>query len=608
LLVALALTGPTAPARASGGEGSWQFAPALAPQPAPGVQASPYPVPLGTVGDIEFWAPNRGLLISGGNPGAQPVPAGVYAYNGVAWHQLSTVCGGAGGRIAWAGPDEFWTIADQRGGQVGNGVAGQLGNVSLCHFQNGQVVGSYALPLAQPSSYLPMDAAACLSPANCWFAGALGRYPNVGSFHLHWDGQNVTVLYDANLHDGHAVTSMAGYRGTLYEGVQLTGTDEFGGITPAQTPVLHTINANESFSDVLLAGQPECSGLCPSLPQYGADNPQTLSGLTLSSDGGLSANPPAQTQLWALASPLSGFSGSATAEPVLLHCSNDSTYGESATTHDCGSDVWTQAPSNLFSPGQQLSGVASEPGADAAWIALRPIGANDEKAHLVRVTASEQPGKQTIQISAQETLGVGGTLGEVGNRGNAAALSCPASNDCWLATDQGWLYHYTNGVALAQDTDPNFNGVITNRPPDAGIPQLIADIPPPDDSLANQQPPAPPPPPAAPTVSYTTKQLLTHMHSHLVHRYTLELTFTLTVKARVQLLASRHGRSVARTARGTLKAGKRRLLLRLNPRRWPTKLDLHATPLAPLPRVPASGAGNGSSSVPAPSSSDNIST
>jgi hypothetical protein len=611
LLVALVLACFAVPAYAAGEEASWRFAPAIAPPPAPGVEAAHYPVPLGTVGDIEFWAPNRGLLIEGGNPGSQPVPSGVYAYNGVTWHQLSTVCGGAGGRIAWAGPDEFWTIADQRGGQIGNGIAGQLGNISLCHFVNGAVVGSYALPLDQPNSYRPMDAAACVSPSDCWFAGALGQYPNVGSFHLHWDGQNVTAIYDSNPHDDHAVTSMTNYRGTLYEGVQLTGTDEYGGDTPAQTPVLHTINSSEIFGDVFLAAQPECTGLCPSLPQYGSDNPETLSGLQLSGDGGLSADPPAQTQLWAMASPLAGFAGSATAEPILLHCGSDSTYGASEAALDCGSDVWEQAPSELFPHGQQLTDLASEPGADAAWVALR---SNDEQAHLARVTASEQPGKQTIQIGTQVTLGLSGPLAGNGNRGNAAVISCPAANDCWLATDQGWLYHYSteHEVNQPEDTDPNFQIPITYRPPDPGIPQLIADIPPPDDSLANQQPP-----PAStsssttqPTTAYTTEQLVSHMRSRLVDRDTLELSFTLAAQAHVQLLADRRGHLVARTTRETLKAGHRKLLLRLSPQHWPTKLDLRATPLHPLPRVPVSGGegGSGSTVVPPPTSANNVST
>ncbi len=119
-------------AATSDGAASWVSAPAMPPTPSSG-PASPYPVPIGYVGDIEFWHPNRGLLITAGNG---VVPEGLYAYDGVTWHQLSTVCGGTDGRIAWAGPDDFWTIADQRPGQVlPNGGVGALQDVSLCHFR-----------------------------------------------------------------------------------------------------------------------------------------------------------------------------------------------------------------------------------------------------------------------------------------------------------------------------------------------------------------------------------------------------------------------------------------------------------------------------------------
>ncbi len=87
---------------------------------------------------------------------------------------------------------------------------------------------------------------------------------------------------------------------------------------------------------------------------------------------------------------------------------------------------------------------------------------------------------------------------------------------------------------------------------------------------------------------------------------TLELSFRLTVKARVQLVASRKSRRVAETARETLKAGKHMLTLRLNPRSWPNKLDLKATPLEALPTVEVKGVtGN---TVAPPVSSNSVGT
>ncbi len=607
LLVSLAgAAGQWPAASAAAATPAWQFAPALAPAPPPGVEPAQYPVPLGPVGDIRFWAPNRGLLITAGNIGETPVPMGVYSYDGVSWHLLSTVCGGTDGRIAWAGPDEFWTISDQRAGQiVSNGSGSLLEDVSLCHFLDGTVVGSYAMPLNQTSSYLPMDAATCLTATNCWFGGGLGVYPNSGSFHLHWDGVSVTVVYDGNPHDDHAISSLAAYKGTLYESVQLSRSDQYGGETPARTPLLHTINVNSPgvFSDVPLRALPSCSGLCPPLPDYGGEEPQALGGLKLSTDAGLSSQPPSQTQMWAVASTPPGGSGAAlTVRPIVLRCSSDSSYDAGGELEDCGSDVWAQAPSQLLPAGASVASVAAEPESDSAWLAL---SSTDGEAHVDHVTLAEHDGQQTATLDQQDALGRGGLLPDTGDRGNARAISCPARNDCWLATDQGWLYHYSDGSQQPRDTDPNFANVITYRPLDAGIPQLIEDTPPPDDSLANQQPP-PPPPPTPQVTPTTTARLLSGLHTRLVHRYTLELSFKLIAEAHVQLLATRHGHLVASTPRKTLKAGRAKLLVRLNPHRWPTKLDLRASPLHALPTVPAGSGGSQSSSAPV--SSDNVST
>ena len=59
----------------------------------------PAPIGLGRIGDIEFapGMPNRGALITAGNP--PTIPAGVWEFNGVSWHELSTVCGASDGRI-----------------------------------------------------------------------------------------------------------------------------------------------------------------------------------------------------------------------------------------------------------------------------------------------------------------------------------------------------------------------------------------------------------------------------------------------------------------------------------------------------------------------------
>jgi len=178
----------------------------------------------------------------------------------------------------------------------------------------------------------------------------------------------------------------------------------------------------------------------------------------------------------------------------------------------------------------------------------------------------------------------------------ADKIACPASNDCWLATAQGWLFHYSDAAhrALPEDTDPAFAARITFRPPDAGVPAFVPDAPPPDDSglpgevgqlggaLAEAQATLP--------ETRVPVPLLSHLRSRLLHGSTLELRFHLAVRARVRLLAKRRRRVVASTRMRILQAGDRRLLLRLSPKSWPTKLDLQTHALAPLPTQSTRGA------------------
>ena len=140
-------------------------------------------MPLGEPGDLSFWAPNRGLLTVDGN---DTIPRGIFSWNGQSWHQLATVCGGPGdtARIAWAGPDEFWVVSEPSLPRAGSGLA-------LCHFKDGQVVGSFSTPVEASDPFRQMLSAACNGPDDCWFGGvgsqdALGE--RVGAFHLHWNG------------------------------------------------------------------------------------------------------------------------------------------------------------------------------------------------------------------------------------------------------------------------------------------------------------------------------------------------------------------------------------------------------------------------------------
>ncbi len=471
-------------------------------------------VPLGQVSAISFWAPNRGLLITDGTgrdgcaetSTTVAVPCGVYAYNGTDWHLLSNQCGataseGKSGQIAWAGPEEFWTISDQR--PVAQRSAGSnegLGDISLCHFLDGKIVASYALPLTATDHYQAMDAAACLSPTDCWFGGQLAEVgsANTGAFHLHWDGENLTEVYSP---EDHAVSSMAlAGEGTLFESVVIDPRvpgDHYGSENPAHPFLLHQIDPPGSsidFHDPFIVDG-SCGLECPPLPNYETAKPEQLAGLSLGGDyiAPSAADPPVP-QLWAAAGQQA--SGSANfVRPVILRYSAGDWWQIREIGEQLEAQLKGETPSCMADPSVcsalngKLLGVAAEPGLPAAWVAL---GSSDNEAHIDRLEADpgEGVGKQGKgKVSVEEV-----PLGEaqkLGPRGSAGPIACPAVNDCWLATSTGWLFHLTEDSentertdGYPEDTDPNFAGVIAFRPPDESVLQVPSIEPPAEESTA----------------------------------------------------------------------------------------------------------------------------
>jgi hypothetical protein len=215
----------------------WRFERVLPPV-LPGVPESKTPLGLGKVGDVQFWAPNRGLLITAGN--APTVPPGLWSYDGVSWHELATVCGATDGRIAWAGPDEFWSVSDGRPGQAATEHGSPpLEDNTLCHFVSGSVAGSYASLAFKPDSYQAMHGAQCFNPGDCWFGGNLLPEGQVGSFHLHWNGSTLDPTPNPQ---GRTVLDLRRLGRRIYESVRITTSDL---ITPPESALepaaLHTI-------------------------------------------------------------------------------------------------------------------------------------------------------------------------------------------------------------------------------------------------------------------------------------------------------------------------------------------------------------------------------
>lgn len=571
---------------AEGAGATWRLEPVAPPEPPPGVTRSSLPVGLGRIGDIEFWAPNRGLLITAGNPPA--VPRGVWAYNGVEWHDLASVCGGGegegeGGRIAWAAPSEFFTVSAGRPGQASESSEivepPPLVDNTLCRFAGGQVVGSYAHPAFQADSYQTMQGAACFGPSDCWFAGDPLPEPQVGAFQLHWNGGSLEA--EPYPKEGHAIEDMLALEGRLYESARIAAGDRVTAEEVREPPVIHKINPE--------GVQPPFQGEAK-VPLYSAQElPEALDFLNLSSAEGV---------LWGAAGSKQAEAGEAGEVTLVRRVKG----------------VWkqligpgyppTETPANplaaILPPEEEkellggeaknavVSSIAAEPGTESAWLALKARGDSSATARAVLVRVSAE-GKlleeQTLPSASEQAEGVG-------PKGAAEKLSCPAAGDCWLVTTQGWLFHLATSGArkLPRDEQESeyFKGPITYRPPDQGLPQIPPDAPPPDTSGLVEEPPnyggAFAETKASPqTEAKVALPLLSHLRSRLIHGTTLLLSFHLAAKARVRLIAKRRKAVVASTSARTLKAGNRSLLLRLDRARWPTKLSLQTHALAPLP-------------------------
>jgi hypothetical protein len=560
------------------GGAEWRLEQPPPPKSSSGTTETGVPIGLGRIGDIEFWAPNRGLLITAGNP--PTIPPGIWVYNGQGWHELAEVCGATDGRIAWAGGDEFWTVSDGRPGQAtSEGNVAPEQDDTLCRFAGGKVAESFAAPAFLASSYMPMHAAACIGPDDCWFAGdpLPEGNPEVGSFHLHWNG--TALVEEPYLREAHSVQDMRAFAGRLYESVRLRPNDALERRT-GEPPVLHATRPEEPASTF----EPVAAAEVPLTSPF--EFPDALDFLHLSSSG---------EALWGAAGPQEKPPESEPGQVTVARSAGGAfTQILGPETHPTGAEVF----------GPSCEGTLAECATVVTALAAEPSGSGEEGAWLGLDGASDArvPGKTALASVAR--IGVGGAvspedrvtlpsaeeLPTVGPKGGAYRLTCPAPHDCWLATTQGWLFHLAppGERTLPEDTDPAFAGLITERPEDKGLPQVPPDSLPPDTSGLGEAPPPPPvitPPPPELRIPVP---LVSHVRSHL-RGDTLQVSFHLAVKARMGLVALRKHRVVARTPMRVLRAGNRSLQLRLDPKRWPTALHFQEHALAPLPTVSSRG-------------------
>ncbi len=566
------------------GGASWRLEQPAPPKAPPGIPEAPAPIALGRIGDIEF-APgmtNRGALITSGNlPTIEP---GVWEFNGVSWHQLSIVCGAGDGRIVWTGPEEFWTISNGRPGQSGvSGGIPPLRDNTLCRFSNPahkgeplRVMESFAFPAFEADSYQAMNAGACLNASDCWFAGEPlpSASTEAGSFHLHWNGS--TLAEEPYPEEGYPVESMQQFEGRLYESVRFGEGNRDQ--STAQPAPLHVIEPEGSRTVFEALPWDE-------LPLYeSGEFPAALDFLHLSAGAEI---------LWAAAGPQPTPSGS---KPGQVTIARDEGGG---WLQVLGPEQTARSGKQPF-PGLTVTSIAAEPGTESAWLGLdtpsdyamatregeEPSGTQDAQVARVDVDG-------TLSSEDEQSLPTAGEAG-VGPKGAAFTMTCPGPHDCWLATTRGWLFHLSTPqeqaekeAGVTRDADPAFETLISERPHDQGLPLPVPVTLPIDDSgllgELTQSSSVPHETTSKQAASRVTVPLLSRVHSRLLPGDMLELRFHLAVKARLKLIAKRKKQVVAATPERTLAAGNRSLALRLNPKRWPTKLALQSHPLAPLP-------------------------
>lgn len=551
-LLALALvTTADASARAA----TWE------PFPLPVPPGGQFATPPGYPGDLAFWAPNRGLMTVAGNAS---VPNGIYGWDGRAWHQLATVCGSTGAaRIAWAGPSEFWTIASASPG-VGAPSA-------LCRFADGAVAGSYSTANVPGFDHL-VASAACRAPDDCWFGGEGEQSVDaaqVGAFHMRWDGSRLRPVYGPQ---GRAVSDLENHGGRLLESVFVgpSPTARTGPVLrdPEAAPaLLHRIDGTTVTND-------------PWLPRPLPDVPDDGTELrALDSDG---------TTAWAVG-------GGANSGPA----ARSGPVQRLPLAARLDGDRWVELEltGEELSAGDVFGDVAAVPGTGTAWATLVEASQNPYD-----LSPDEQP--RVAFIAADGRVTVHRLAGRADpRRGAAARIACPTADDCWLATTRGHLYRWGGPKDYPQDTDPAFQGTITERP-NEGAAQFVPDTPPTDDSRLFAPPvEVPVEEPVLPPSCGTPPRLLSGVgrprpsrlpgqpRSTRDPRYRLTVGFRLARRARIALVAERQrptsgrtggsarptarrgrARVVARTRTQTLRAGRHRLAVVVRRTIWPSSM------------------------------------
>lgn len=544
--------------------------------PAPPVGAA-FSGPVGAPADVQFLAPNFGLMMVTNQPGSA-YRSGLFVYDGFSWRQLSTVCGGAArsGRIALVSEREWWTVSDPAPGL--DGLVPQVGTVTLCRFVDGKVVASYATAEGDLSGtpYPPMNAAACAGPNHCWFGGPVTDVPAYGTFLLRWDGAGLTPIQEGS---ARGIADLQAYGGQVIAGTAVgTGFDQ----------------AAQSLVDASDLGVPR------DLDLLERDGPRLLR--TLHADGGASVLDWPRLQgtqridiaaldadggeLWVAGRASTTAVGETSSpddpEPRLPYLARQIP-GQTEPV-----EIAIEAGAGLTAD-DRIGDIAVVPGGGRAWVTLHRGGSPVTSRTAATVVLIDASGAVLQRVDlGREDVAVG----------DAARIDCPAADQCWMVTAGGWIFRLSEpGLTLSRHPSPAIQRLITQRPPDVRTPRTPPDTVPVDEGTRYVAPEVEAPQEqAAASEPKPLPALLRVLGRARVTNKGRTITMRIQVRrrARIQLQGLRRGRVVARTTRKTYKPGRYTLRMKVTRKRWPTSLRFRTTDLElPAAATPDEDAGGG---------------
>lgn len=537
LLVALLLA---AAASADAAQPTWHI------ETPPKPPEAPFAQPIGAPADISCLSATRCLLFS---MGGVYYRGGFFLYDGVSWRRAGSVCGtgtDSGStettRVVWAGPQEFWTVTEPSAPRTGLGQG-------LCHFKDGEIVGSYSTPQNSPDRWTTMTAGACRGPDDCWFGGVGAVSPDgsrVGGFRVHWNGSELRTHYAPQ---GRAVSDMEEFAGDIVS-------SKFRGPAPrtAAAPDLADPEPVDILADRIVpsadpGGEPEFvdDGLRPrSIGSLGREGAELLAldaaGEHIWAGGGGAISGPGATSTPFARGPLL------------------------ARRQQNGAWVDIDLGDSAFAPTEVFRDVAALPSGDAVWVVVQDgsqPATNSADAKIAKVGADGAVQRVTL-------LAAGGLAA-----GTAQRIECPTEDECWVITQRGLIFHLTDDTPRAAEQDPAFALVVAYRPNES-LEQGLGDGSVVDDSLLF----APPPPveetPVAPPTVRRLRPAIRSLSSKLKGRR-LTIRFVVVRRARIGFTARRRGRTVARVRQRMLRPGRRMLSVKLDPKRWPDDVRFQIT-------------------------------